>query len=318
VGKAERVIPYEAQLHCHTNVNEVSPLLESFATHDIQVTDATIHCQVGGSGRPLLLLHGCPQTHVMWHKVAPALANHFTVVASDLRGYGDSSKPRGLPDHSNYSFRAMATDQVEVMTSLGFKSFSAVGHDRGARVLHRMALDQPETLTRVALLDILPTSFLYAHADRDFAAKYWEWFFFIQAHDFPEQMLSGNPEALLRYELGALADRGVVVPEAWREYLRVLSSPDAMHGMCEDYRAGASIDLEHDAADASRKILCPLMALWGNQNPVWRRFDMLEVWRKYAESVIGCGLDAGHYLAEEAPAAVLAHLLAFLSGRTTE
>jgi haloacetate dehalogenase len=221
-------------------------LFDNFATHDIRLADAVIHRRVGGRGPPLLLLHGCPQTHVMWHKVIGALAQHFTVVASDLRGYGDSSKPKGLADHSNYSFRAMASDQVALMTrSFGFKSFYAVGHDRGARVLHRMALDHPDIVSRIALLDILPTPFLYAQTDRDFATTYWEWFFFIQGHDFPEQMLSGNPEPFLRYELGDLVDRGVVAPEAWREYLRVLSRWDAVHGMCEDYRAGASVDLEH-------------------------------------------------------------------------
>jgi haloacetate dehalogenase len=293
---------------------EVNPLFENFATYDIQVTDATIHCRVGGRGPPLLLLHGCPQTHVMWHKTVPALAKHFTVIASDLRGYGDSSKPRGLPDHSNYSFRTMAFDQVALMASLGFKSFSAVGHDRGARVLHRMALDHPDTMARVALLDILPTAFLYAQTDREFATSYWEWFFFIQGRDFPEQVLSGNPESFLRYEIGYLVDQGVIPPEAWRDYLRVLSSRDAMHGMCEDYRAGASIDLAHDAADAGRKVLCPFMVLWGNRNPVWQRFNMLEVWRRHAESVVGCGIDAGHYLAEEAPEAALANLLPFLHG----
>ena len=253
----------------------------------------------------------------MWHKLAPFLSRHFTVVASDLRGYGDSSKPRGLANHENYSFRAMASDQLELMSALGFAQFSAVGHDRGARVLHRMALDRPDALERVALLDILPTAFLYAQTDRSFATRYWEWFFLIQDYDLPEKLLSGNPEAFLRYELGKSVDDGVIVPEAWSEYLRVLSDPLAMHGMCEDYRAGAAIDLEHDAADAGQPVLCPLMVLWGSDNPVWQRFDMLEVWRRFAPTVVGGAIRAGHYLAEEAPDDVLRELLPFLTAPRT-
>jgi haloacetate dehalogenase len=287
-------------------------LFDNFTSRLIQVSGATIRCRIGGSGPPLLLLHGCPQTHVMWHKVAPALARHFTIVASDLRGYGDSSKPLGLPDHTNYSFRAMATDQVEVMSNLGFETFSAVGHDRGARVLHRMALDHPQALRRVALLDILPTPFLYAQTDRAFATRYWEWFFFVQDSDFPEKLLSGNPEAFLRYEIGELVNNGIISHEAWSEYLRVLSTESAMHAMCEDYRAGATIDLVHDAADSERHVLCPLMILWGDRNPVWKRFDVLEVWRQFAPTAVGCAVRAGHYLAEEAPQQVLAQLLPFL------
>lgn len=248
----------------------------------------------------------------MWHKIAPVLSRHFTVVASDLRGYGDSSKPRGSAGHENYSFRAMASDQLELMAGLGFKHFSAMGHDRGARVLHRMALDQPDKIDRAVLLDILPTAFLYAQTDRLFATRYWEWFFFVQESDFPESLLSANPEAFLRYELGELVGKGVITPEAWNEYLRALSDPAAMHSMCEDYRAGASIDLEHDAADADRQMHSPLLLLWGDENPVWQRFDMLEVWRRFAPAVVGHAIAAGHYLAEEAPEEVLARVLPFL------
>jgi haloacetate dehalogenase len=288
-------------------------LFDNFKSQDVQVRAARIHCRIGGSGPPLLLLHGCPQTHTMWHNIAPSLATQFTVIASDLRGYGDSSKPRGSANHDNYSFRAMAADQVELMASLGFERFSAVGHDRGARVLHRMALDRPEVLERLALLDILPTAHMYAHTDRHFATRYWEWFFFTQDGDLPETLLAGNPEAFLRYEFGELIDNGVITPEAWSEYLRVLSNVADMHAMCEDYRAGAGIDLEHDAADAGRRVQCPLMVLWGDQNPVWRRFDMLDVWRRFAAAVAGTSIGAGHYLAEEAPHQVLAELLPFLS-----
>jgi len=285
---------------------------ENFRPQLVDVGDATIRCRIGGDGPPLLLLHGCPQTHLMWHKLAPVLARHFTVVAGDLRGYGDSSKPRGLPDHSNYSFRAMATDQVELMARLGFSTFSAVGHDRGARVLHRMALDFPDVLQRMALLDILPTTVLYEQADRDFATSYWEWFFFIQRDGFPERLLSLDPEAFLRYEFGHLVDDGTIAGDIWAEYLRVLQDSAAMHGMCEDYRAGASIDLTHDAGDAGRQVELPMLLLWRALNPVWRRFDVLDVWRRFAKDVTGQPIKAGHYLAEEAPDQVLAALLPFL------
>lgn len=285
---------------------------ETFRARTVEVGEAAIHCRIGGDGPPLLLLHGCPQTHLMWRKLAPALARHFTVVASDLRGYGDSSKPRGLPNHANYSFRAMAGDQVELMAALGFEAFSAAGHDRGARVLHRMALDHPGAVRRLALLDILPTVVLYERADRDFARLYWEWFFFIQGDGFPERLLGADPECFLRYELGPLVQDGTIGPEVWRDYLRVLQDEAAIHGMCEDYRAGASVDLEHDAADAGRRIEAPVLLLWGERNPVWRRFAMIETWQPFAANVTGGGIDAGHYLAEEAPEAVLDRLIPFM------
>jgi haloacetate dehalogenase len=287
-------------------------LFENFDSKFIRVSGATIHCKVGGDGPPLLLLHGCPQTHLMWHKLVSELSRHFTVIASDLRGYGDSSKPQGLPDHANYSFREMALDQIEVMSSLGFQRFSAMGHDRGARALHRMALDHIHALNRVVLLDILPTRVLYAESDMKFSRAYWEWFFFIQAFDFPEKLLSADPEAFLHYEIGELVDNGTIPQSVWCEYLRVLSGEGAMHGMCEDYRAGASVDLEHDTADALRHVSCPLMVLWGARNPVWERFDMLAVWRRFAPQVVGSAIEAGHYLAEQAPEEVLRKVLPFL------
>lgn len=293
-------------------MSDDSEHFDHFDRHIVSVGDVDIHCRIGGSGPPLLLLHGCPQTHVMWRKIAPHLARSYTVITPDLRGYGDSSKPQGFADHSNYSFRAMAADQIAVMASLGFDRFDAIGHDRGARVLHRMALDRPGVLQKICLLDILPTQFLYAQTDRLFASAYWEWFFFIQRDGFPETILSSNPAAFLRYEIGELVDTGVISQAAWTEYLRVLSSRDAMHGMCEDYRAGASIDLEHDAVDAGRRIDHPMLVLWGERNPVWSRFDMIDVWRRYASNVRGSALPAGHYLAEETPGLVLAQIEAFL------
>jgi len=288
-------------------------VFENFRTQSMTLDEGiTIHYRIGGEGPPLLLLHGCPQTHLMWHKLVPILAREFTVVASDLRGYGDSSKPQGLPDHANYAFRAMAADQVALMERLGFASFSAAGHDRGARVLHRMALDFPDRLQRLAFLDILPTTVLYEQTDRHFATSYWEWFFFTQGQGFPEKLLGADPESFLRYELGHLADDGTIAPEIWNDYLRVLQDKASMHGMCEDYRAGATIDLAHDATDAGRRIEAPLLLLWGANNPVWKRFDMIGTWQKFAGSVVGRPIQAGHYLAEEAPDRVLAELLPFM------
>jgi haloacetate dehalogenase len=289
-------------------------LFDGFQVNTIGIDGIDIHFRIGGSGPGLLLLHGCPQTHVMWHKIAPALAQRFTVVVPDLRGYGDSSKPAGLPDHANYAFRAMAEDQYQLMARLGFGSYAAVGHDRGARVLHRMALDHPAALKKLCILDILPTRHMYAQTDKNFATSYWEWFFFLQGQGLPETLLSANPEAFLRYEIGDLLESGIVTPAAWSEYLRVLSAPGAMHGMCEDYRAGASIDLAHDEADAGKRIDCPLLVLWGERNPVWSKFDMLEVWRSYARDVRGAAMPSGHYMAEEVPERVLAAVSPFLGG----
>lgn len=285
-------------------------MFEGFTRHRIETSQSTINLVAAGTGDGLLLLHGCPETLVMWHKIAPALADDFAVVASDLRGYGDSSKPHGASDHRTYSFRAMARDQVEVMTALGHDRFMVVGHDRGARVVHRMALDHPEAVTKAAVLDILPGLTLYEETDAQFAR---EWFFFIQGYDFPETLIGAAPEEFLRYELGPLVDRGVIAQQAWEEYLRCIRDRAAIHAMCEDYRAGASIDLEHDRSDLERKVTCPLLVLWGAENPIWRRFDMLDTWRQRAATVTGEALACGHYLPEEAPDATYARLHAFFS-----
>ena len=250
----------------------------------------------------------------MWRHVAPGLAAHFTVVATDMRGYGASSKPEPTDDHASASFRAKGGDQLEVMSQLGFPDFMVAGHDRGARVVHRLALDHPERITKAALLDILPTRTLYEHADAGFARRYWEWFFFTQERPFPETLLAAAPAAFLEHELGALVRSGVIEPAAWTEYLRAISDPLAMRAMCEDYRAAASVDLEHDREDADRRIACPVLVLWGEDNPVWRRFDMAGTWRRFAADVEGHGLACGHYLAEERPAETRDLLAAFLTG----
>jgi haloacetate dehalogenase len=289
-------------------------MFEGFTRHRIETSQlVTINLVAAGTGHGLLLLHGCPETLVMWHKIAPAFADDFAVVVSDLRGYGDSSKPPGGRGHWTYSFRAMAQDQVEVMEALGHEAFMVVGHDRGARVAHRMALDHSGAVRKAAVLDILPSLTLYEQTDAQFARAYWEWFFFIQAYDFPETLIGAAPEKFLRHELGALVDSGVIAQEAWNEYLRCISDPSAIHAMCEDYRAGASIDLEHDRSDLDRKIACPLLVLWGRENPIWERFDMLDIWQQRAEIVTGEALPCGHYLPEEAPAATYARLHAFFS-----
>ncbi len=287
-------------------------LFPGFTDERLAVNGVEIQAVIGGAGPPLLLLHGAPQSHVMWHRLAPRLAERFTVVATDLRGYGDSSKPPGGGDHADYSFRTMAADQVAVMNQLGLGEFSVVAHDRGARVTHRMLLDHPEAVTRAALLDILPTKYVYDHTDRALATAYFHWFFFIQPAPLPELMMESNATLLLKAFLGAFGGADSYDPAAMAEYERCFATPDAIHAMCEDYRAAASIDLVHDAADAGRKVECPLLILWGTRGVVGQLYCPLEVWQQYASDVRGQGIDAGHFLAEERPDDTLAALAAFL------
>jgi haloacetate dehalogenase len=294
-------------------------MFEGFTQTDIEVSGARIHLRHGGSGPPLLLLHGNPLTHVMWHKVAPRLAEDFTVVAADLRGYGDSSKPAGGGDHSAYSFRAMARDQVEVMAALGFERFSVAGHDRGGRVAHRMALDSPERVARVAFLDIVPTHHVLNHITKGWAVDSYHWFFMAQPFDYPEQMLVAY--GLERYIRRKLDKKGVglsaFTPEAMAEYIRCCT-PENIHAVCEDYRAAVSIDLEHDEADLDVKIAMPMLVLWGEKSHVHRAFKPLEAWRQRAADVRGKMLPCGHYPAEQVPEETLAELRAFfLEGGST-
>ena len=287
-------------------------LFPGFAERRISTAGAEINLVIGGHGPPLLLLHGYPQTHAMWHKIAPRLAAHFTVVCTDLRGYGDSAKPPSEADHRSYSKRAMAQDQVEVMEALGFKRFALAGHDRGGRVAHRLALDHPARVARLAVLDISPTAAMYAKTDKAFATAYYHWFFLIQPYDLPERLIGADPAYYLRKKLGGWGsaidhfDR-----RAYAEYERCFSDPATIHASCEDYRAAATLDLEHDAADAGRKLSCPLLVLWGTKGVVHRLFDPVADWKSVANDVRGKVLSCGHYLAEEAPDETYAELLAF-------
>lgn len=291
-------------------------MFEDFEARDIEVDGVRLHAVVGGSGPPVLLLHGYPQTHVMWHRVAPALTRTHTVVAADLRGYGDSAKPPGSPDHAGYGKRAVAADQVGVMAALGFDRFAVVGHDRGARVAHRMCLDHAARVTRVAVLDIVPTRHMFGTVDRAFAATYFHWFFLAQPPDLPERLIGADPEYFLRRSMGAWAASGATFdPAALAEYVRCFSDPATIHASCEDYRAGASIDLEHNEVDAAagRRVGCPLLALWGGKGFVARQYDVLAVWRDYADDVTGHALACGHFLPEETPDATAAALTDFLA-----
>jgi len=273
-----------------------------------------IHALVGGAGPPLLLLHGHPQTHTIWHRVAPTLAQHFTVVACDLRGYGDSSKPAGEPDHANYSKRTMALDALAVMRALGFDSFDVLAHDRGARVAHRLALDHPAAVRRLALLDIAPTLAMYEQTSEAFARAYWHWFFLIQPAPMPERLIEADPAAYVRDVMGKRsAGLAPFDPRALAEYERCLALPGAAHGLCEDYRAAATIDLEHDRLDRAdgRILTMPLLVLWGEHGVIGRCFDPLAEWRKVADDVSGQALACGHYIAEEAPEVLLEHVLRF-------
>ncbi|MFC3417907.1 alpha/beta fold hydrolase [Salinicoccus hispanicus] len=272
-------------------------LLENFQMRTIDTGEVKIRLHYGGEGPPLLLLHGHPQTHMMWHRIAPLLAEEFTVVMPDLRGYGDSSKPETTSDHATYSKRAMARDQIAVMKALGFEQFAVAGHDRGARCAYRLALDFPEAVTRLAVLDIIPTGEAFRRTSKDFATKFWGWFFMAQPYDLPERMIGENPDNF--YFRG---DRSIFHPEALAEYLRCIHQPGTIHAMCEDYRAGASIDYELDEADRGvKKISCPVLALWSAQGELPEWYDVLSIWRDWTDDVEGRGIECGHFLAEEAP-----------------
>ena len=289
-------------------------IFPGFTHLTVPTSGADIHLVRKGSGPPVLLLHGYPQSHVCWHKVAPRLAEEFTVVCTDLKGYGDSGKPAGDKDHANYSKRTMAAEQIEVMSALGFDRFAVLGHDRGGRVAYRMALDHPDKVTRLAVLDIIPTLEMFERLDRRTGLATFHWYFLAQPFDFPERLIGVDPDYFLDYALkGWCQDLSAFSTEALAEYRRCFRDPKVIHASCEDYRAGARIDCDIDAADRGRKkITCPLLALWGEGHARVRRWDPLAVWRDWALDARGRGMPCGHFLPEEAPNETAVELLAFL------
>lgn len=290
-------------------------MFEGFSDVSATVDGIKIHALMAGTGPALLLLHGHPQTHAIWHKVAPTLARQFTVVVADLRGYGDSGKPPGEPDHANYAKRRMALDQVRLMQALGLPTFAVIGHDRGGRVAARMALDHPDVVSRLVTLDVAPTLAMYQQTSFEFAHAYWHWFFLARPSPFPETLIRADPDLYLKQTMGARsAGLKPFAPEAYAAYLRCLSDPATAHGICEDYRASVGIDLEHDQADlaAGKQIQCPFLALWGRDGVIERCFDPLAEWRRWNPGVKGMALPCGHYIPEEAPEVLLDHVLAFL------
>src|SRR5579863_4268360 len=291
----------------------------AFKREQIKTTGATINVVHGGKGSPVLLLHGIPETHVLWRKAAPVMAQNFTLVIADLRGYGDSTKPPGGADHFGYSKRAMAQDQVEVMERLGFPKFAVVGHDRGGRVAHRMALDHGERVTRLAILDIVPTYKCYQTVNQDFATVFFHWFLLVQPPPFPETMLGNSAELFLKYMLfrlgGETPREGLpewVDQSAYNEYLRCFRDPAAIRALCEDYRAAASIDLAHDKADLDKKIECPFLVLWSEKGPFHRMYDVLQTWKERSRQASGKALPTGHFLPEQVPDQLIAELKPFL------
>lgn len=296
----------------------VSDYFQGFTHKMIDVGEVTINTWVGGKGKEaILLLHGHPESYLIWRDIAPQLAQNYTVVATDLRGYGDSSKPRGLSDHSNYSKRMMALDQVKVMETLGFTRYHIVGHDRGGRVCHRLMLDYPEKVLTCTMMDILPTYDMYQQTNQEFATKYWHWFFYIQPYDFPERFLGSDPEYFIRNNLlkKATPEAQKKFPEdVLQEYIRHYSDPATVHGISEDYRAAVSIDLEHDIVDRATKIKTPLLILWGANGVVGNLWDVLQGWKNLADDVRGFGIeDCGHFVPEEQPQIVLDALCDFLN-----
>jgi haloacetate dehalogenase len=291
-------------------------MFDAFEAHDLATERGTIRAMVGGDGPPLLLLHGYPQTHLMWHAAAPILAQQFTVVAADLSGYGESLRPAPTSDHSPHSKRALALDQIQAMASLGYDRFAVAGHDRGGRVAYRMALDHPDRVSALAVLDIVPTADVWARADDKLALVYWHWGFLAQAAPLPERLIAGDPDAYFDYHLlmiGLGTDPELYPDEVMAAYRRQLDDVGAVNAICEDYRAGATIDRELDEADRGRHIACPVLCLWGARGALPFLYgDVLAVWRPWAPVVSGRGVDASHFLVEDQPQEVAAELATFL------
>jgi haloacetate dehalogenase len=292
----------------------MSNFFPGFEQRRIATSGAEIDLVTGGKGPPLLLLHGYPQTHLLWRKIAPRLAEEFTLVIPDLRGYGDSSKPPAGPDQTAYSKRALAQDQAEVMSALGFERFRVAGHDRGARVAHRLVRDHAERIDRVALLDIVPTLYRFETIDDKAARGSFHWFFLIQPGGLPERLIGAEAEFFLRHMLGVTRNPDRLEPEVFAAYLRCFANPETIRATCDEYRAGAGIDLEHDRADRAKKITMPLLVLWGKTSGQGSGYDMLSVWHDHANDVRGHAVDTGHFLPEDAPDPTCAALRRFFKG----
>ena len=291
-------------------------LMVGFETRRFRTAGAEIHAVVGGAGPPLLLLHGNPLTHVSWHRVAPELARHYTVVAPDLRGYGDSSKPEGGADHGAYSFRAMGEDSFELMDQLGFARFAVAGHDRGARVAFRMGLDRPQAIERIAALDIVPTHHVLTHVSLGWGLESYHWFFMAQKAPFPEKLLTADLDYYIDYKLNKKGvGLSIFDPRAMAEYKRC-TTPAQIHAVCEDYRATVGIDFEMDKADyGKRKLACPLLVIWGSNSHCGRHFKPMAAWSEWADDLRGFAVPTGHYPAEQRPDLVLAAFQDFFAGR---
>jgi haloacetate dehalogenase len=289
-------------------------VFDGFEEFDIATTGTTIHGRRGGEGPPVLLLHGIPETHLMWHRVAPQLAERFTVVAADLRGYGDSGTPPTAADHAPYSMREIALDQVEVMHALGHAQFDVVGHDRGARCAYRLALDHPDAVTRLAVLDIVPTGDTFSQAGMDFVRAFWVWLFLASEEPVPERLIAQAPDTIVNHMLDSWSDRDAFPPDVRAEYIAKFGDAATVHAICEEYRASATLDREHDEADrGTRRIACPTLVLWSDTGPLATWYEPLDVWKTWASDVDGGPISAGHFIPEEAPDETAGRLMDFLT-----
>jgi haloacetate dehalogenase len=276
-------------------------MFKNFKQDVIEVNGVNINYKIGGKGEPLLLLHGYPQSHVLWRKIAPLFAENYTVICSDLRGYGDSDKPQSDKKHLTYSKKTMGLDQNELMKKLGFNEYFLVGHDRGGRVAHRMAIDFKENIKKISVLDIVPTSHVFKNTNAILAKRYYHWFFLIQSYPLPETMIGNDPEYYIRSKLQMWgANNEYLTEEIIQEYLRCFTT-ETIQASCEDYRAGASIDLVHHEEDFDKKISCPLQVLWGSKATIEELYDPIKVWKEWALNVEGQSIDCGHFLPEESP-----------------